>query len=422
MGQKGENYNIWLEGFERLTYQSFVGNLETENIVVGGGITGVLTTYLLAKAGRGVVLLEKGRLGEWTTDCTTGFLTQSLDTSYYDLIKIFGKDEAGLIAESHGQAIDLIEKIIIEEKIDCDFKRTNNYLVARKDWEIDQIEKEVEAMSILGLSAEIKKDKNISLPNLAYLELSNQATFHPLKFITALAKKAEDLGAKIFEQSEVIEIKGEKNNWKIVTKNGELKSQEIVVATHEPFHQPWSLYFKKAMYHSYVYELSFPQNYLRDGLYEDLHRPYHYFKVDNFSDRCRIIFGGEDHREDIKINREKCYKALELQAREIFPDGEFKINRFWSGQIQESVDGLAYIGRDKKTDLFYAFGFSGNGLTYSVVAAHLILEIITNQDNLMRKYEKIYRVNRWPNWRALLVKGRDYVSIFLGGALKHLLK
>lgn len=165
MGQRGEDYEIWLEGLDRSQYQKLNDNLETKTVVIGGGITGIVTAYFLAKAGQEVVLVEKGRLGEWTTDCTTGFLTQSIDTSYSDLIFMFGRSQAIEVAQSHRVAIDLIEKISKEENISCDFKRVPNFVVARSKKESRQLKFEAKIMESLGLEAKYFESNDIGVLN-----------------------------------------------------------------------------------------------------------------------------------------------------------------------------------------------------------------------------------------------------------------
>ena len=125
-----ENYEIWLEDIERTNYPRTILPNETEVLIIGGGIMGVTSAYLLSKASKKVVLLEKRRLGEYVTDCTTGFLTEIIDINPNKLIKLFGIEKAKLILESHKVAIDDIEKIIISEKIDCEFTRCSYYFYA----------------------------------------------------------------------------------------------------------------------------------------------------------------------------------------------------------------------------------------------------------------------------------------------------
>lgn len=240
-----------------------------------------------------------------------------------------------------------------------------------------------------------------------------------MKFLTALAAKAVSCGAKIFEETEVLDIKKDNGTWLVKTKTNSIRTREVVVATYEPWRAPWHLYFKKALYRSYVLELETLVGKFADGLYEDMTHPYHYSKIDNLVDRCRIIFGGEDHREDIKISRAKNYRALKNHFPIFLGEENIKLKRQWSGQILESVDGLPYIGRDKNSGLHYAFAFSGNGLTYSIIAAALLTESIVGEKGPMSFCQNTYKVNRWPRLKALFIKGRDYALTLLGGAVKN---
>lgn len=420
MGQKGENYDIWLEGYERPSYPKLATDLEVDVLVIGGGITGVSTTYELAKAGVSVALVERGRLGEWTTDCTTGFLTQSVDTSYRDLIFILGEEKARLVAESKRFAIDHLAQIISDEGIACDFESVSNYLLARTKAESKYLKREGESLDRVGILAEYQLGSKSSLGASGYLEITNQATYQPMKYLTVLAERATTYGAKIFEQTEALAIERRGDIWQVKVGDQQIRAKDVVVATYSPWREPKHLYFRKALYRSYVLELETSSGVYPDGLYEDLAHPYHYFRILNRENKCQIIFGGEDHREDLPIRRAKNYQALESAAKKFFSSADFKIIRRWSGQILESIDGLPYIGQDKSSGLYYAFGFSGNGLTYSALAGALLAELITGRVGLASRYKNLYRVNRWPSLKALLVKGRDYGLIFLGGFAKNI--
>ncbi len=389
MGQKGEDYNIWLDGLNRPTYAPISSDLTTDVVVVGGGITGVLTAYSLLKEGKRVVLVDKGRLGEWATDCTTGFLTDILDTDYSSLSWIYGEEKADLIRDSHLEAIAGIENIIKEENIDCDFRRVTLRVLSPKGEEEQKIE--------------------------------NQATYQPMAFLVGVANKIIKLGGLIFEQSEVISIDKKGETWELPTKLGyKIKSQAVMVATYSPWGEPWHLYFKKAMYRSYVLELLANKKIVdswEEGLYVDTKSPYHYFRLQELNGKTQIIFGGADHRADLPVSREKSYKILLVDAKRLFGE-DLLVKRRWAGPILESIDGLPYIGRDKRTGLYHAFAFSGNGLTYSFIASQIIAEQICRPGADVSGWGEIYRVNRLPSWRAMLVKGRDYSKILWGGAIR----
>lgn len=420
MGQKGEDYEFWLEGVRRPVYPKLSENLEIDTLVIGGGITGIFSAYELTKAGVSVALVEKGRLGEWTTDCTTGFLTQSIDTSYCDLEFAMGEKVARQVAESHRLAIENISQIVLNENIDCDFQRLDNTILAKTNKESHYLEREAKVLARLGLEVNYSATPSAQFPALSFLEIKNQATYQPMKFLTALAERAVANGARIFEATEATMIKKVGDNWQVIAGQQKIIAKHVIIATYSPWQEPWHLYFKKALYRSYVLELEALSETLPSGLYEDLSHPYHYARVVRRDNKCQIIFGGEDHRNDLKIKRANNYEALLRHAEKFFSTPELKVIRRWSGQLLEPIDGLPYIGQDKKSGLYYAFAFSGNGLTYSAIAAPLLTEAITGQTSPMSPFKSLYRVNRWPNLKALLVKGRDYGWTFVGGFLKNL--
>lgn len=414
MGQKGEDYNIWLEGLDRQTYARVSSNLSVEVVVVGGGITGVLTAHSLAKAGKKVALVDKGRLGEWTTDCTTAFLTGLIDTSYSSLSWIYGQDKAKLIWDSHIKAIDNIESLIKDNNIKCDFERVSLRVIAQSKRDKRRTERESRVLTKL----EIDNSWDRVSGNL---ELKNQASYQPMAFLAGLADKATELGVFIFEQSEIVSVKKDGAQWELMTDLGyKLKAQAVVLATYSPWGEPWHLYFKKAMYRSYALELITEQNtadWWGEGLYVDMASPYHYFRIKKVGDKKQIIFGGADHRADVPVSRNKSYNILLADSKKLFGES-LSLKRRWSGNILESIDGLPYIGQDKRTGLYHAFAFSGNGLTYASLASMITTEQICSLGGKDNKWAQLYRVNRLPNWRAMFIKGIDYASVLLGGAVR----
>ena len=100
-------------------------------VVVGGGITGLTTAYLLTRAGRRVVLLERGRCAEVDTGHTSAHLTMVTDTRLTELVSRFGRSHAQAVWDAGRAAIAQIDEIACEHEIDCGFKWVEGYLHAR---------------------------------------------------------------------------------------------------------------------------------------------------------------------------------------------------------------------------------------------------------------------------------------------------
>ncbi len=407
----------WVADIKEREYPSLVTDMEVDVAIIGAGITGVLTAYMLAKEGKKVAIIEKERIGEGVTHLTTAFLTQIIDTDLRDLISIYGEEKAKRIVDSHMEAINLIEKIAKDEEIDSYFMRCSDYMYINDEKQFSDLREEYVAVNKLGIDARISEKRMLGFKNYGYIEVKNQAKFHPMRFVTELMEKASELGVGIFEQTEAAEII-ESPSLSIKTKNGNtLKAKWIIGATYNPFRQPLGLFFKKGNYTSYILEADIPKNVLQEGIYEDTENPYHYFRVDKMDGpNDGLLIGGEDHRSDVYVNEDKCYAALENYLKETFTDMEYKINKRWKGPILEPTDGLALIGPHKNPNILYAFGFSGNGMTYAGVSALIFKDLVNGKPS---ELHEIYKASRVLDPKSLLYKARDYGSELVHGAIKN---
>lgn len=379
------NHPPWPEEVkDKKNYPGLKNDLNVDIVIIGGGLTGILTAYLLSKSGKKVAVLEKEKIGEGATEYTTAFITQVIDTDIEELVDLFGKKKAKLVWESGGKAIDLIEKIVSDEKIDCDFKRCSAFIYTS-----------------------FKKNQT---------EIKNQAKFQPLKFLHTLAQKASENGVLIFEETEVLEVKGD-NPVIVKTKNSTVQSQYAVISTYQPLGHPLEFFLKMGLYTSYVLEAKIPKKKLPEAIFWDRMSPYHYFRIDPQKTYDRLIIGGEDHRSELKISPEKNYQALEDYLKSIIPQIKYEITRKWAGPILETVDGLPFIGRMSRNDYhLVATGFSGNGMTYSAIAAQIFQDIILGNSN---PWIPVYNPKRIPTPSQLIRKGIDYTKILYGGAIKN---
>jgi len=183
-------------------------------------------------------------------------------------------------------------------------------------------------------------------------------------------------------------------------------AKDVVIATYYPFGRQTKTHFKKGMYVSYVFKLQIPKNYLPYAIFEDTANPYHYFRTDDEGDHDSMIIGGQDHRADIPLNKEKNFIALEKWIQKTFTSMKYTIKSRWTGPILEPSDGLALIGKIKD-HLYVATAFSGNGITYSTITAQIVSDLIENKKN---PYAELYDPTRFLNVKSMLIKGRDYAS------------
>lgn len=353
-------------------------SLEVEVAIIGGGITGVTAAYLLRSLGTSVALLEGDKIGGWATGSTTGFLMETLDTPASELVSRLGTERATLVAESHREAIEQIERIVAQEGIECEFTRCPAYLYATSAHDADRLPKEADSLRQVGTSASFIQDHAAGVQNYGYVRIDHQAKFNSLKYLFSVAKACAAAGVQLYEQTEVVAIEEAGAVSTLTTKGGQqVRAKHVLMATHYPLDpQPAKLRFKNPWHTTYVLEASLAPGMLPEALYEDTETPYHYARVDRQGDFDRLIIGGEDHRSDLEVDEQQRFDALESYIKKILPGAPYTLNRAWKGRVVEPGDALAYLGTLGAGSVFYATGYSGTGLTYGTMAARLFAEFV----------------------------------------------
>jgi glycine/D-amino acid oxidase-like deaminating enzyme len=410
---------IWKEDIKPVPFPKLENNLSCDVVIVGAGLVGIMTAYMLRKAGRKVVVLEKKKIGSGATEYTTAFITQQIDTDLSELVSLFGEEKAKLVWQSGGEAIDLIERIVKEENIDCEFMRTGLVTYANAEKDVKDLREERDTQANYGYDvSEVTQDLKLNFRNYGNYELRNQAKFHPLKFLSKLALICARMGVKIYEQSEVEKITHTDTIVTVETATNQIDAKYAIVATYQPFNNRIRMFLKRGMYKSYVFGVRLPKNTIPEGLYQDMNNPYHYFRIDARDDHDQMIIGGEDMKTIFKIDKARSFKALEEYLQEILPGVQYEITNRWEGPILEPSDGLPLIGETYDRELV-ASAFSGNGMTYSAIAAMVLSDKVLGFNNV---YASVYDPKRIPNLKQLFVKGSDYIEEFFGGAAKNMFK
>ena len=397
----GRNISYWTDSSNHRTENKLNENLETDVVIIGGGIAGLSVAYCLTQAGKSVVLIEDGTIGSGETGRTTAHLVTALDDRYYHLEKVFGEEKTKLIAESHIAAIDFIENTVRKEHIDCGFERVDGYLFLHPSDKVESLQMELEA----ALKAGVDIDPMNSAPGLLQpqqcLRFKNQAQFHPLKYLHGLFEAIEKKEGKIFTGTHASEISHEG----ITTAEGfKVKAKHVVVATNSPVNNLFTMFEKQYAFRTYVIGALIKKDLLPKALWWDTGDfetsaktpPYHYVRIHPYSERYDLLIsGGEDHptgdTSDSNIPEEMRYFLLEEWTRKYFPISNIVYR--WSGQVVEPMDGIAFIGRNPldHSNVYIVTGDSGNGLTHGSFAGMLITDLINGKEN---KWEKLYSPSR----------------------------
>jgi len=368
--------------------------------VIGAGIAGLTTAYLLQRAGVDVQVLDAYQPGAGETGRTTAHLTAVLDDRFSKLEKLFGTERARLAVESHMAAIDRIESLVAEESIECDFERLDGYLIASHVSQRELLAAEADAAPRVGFTG-LETVASLRTAQLIFegpgLRFARQATFHAGKYLVGLARAFERRGGRIAMGARAIAVHGGEDARVRLETGMELRARHVVVATNTPFNDRVKMHTKQHAYRTYVLGFEMPKDEFPALLLWDLNDPYYYARKVREPDRDVIIVGGADHKVGQAHDVAARYRMIEAWSRGHLI-GLGAVTHRWSGQIMEPIDGLAYIGRNPLDDdnVYIATGDSGNGMTHGTIAGMLISDLVLGRPN---RYADLYDPSR-KNVRA----------------------
>lgn len=393
----GKTVSIWMATAKVPSQSALAEDVSADVCVVGAGIAGMTTAYLLAREGKSVVVLDDGPIGAGMTERTTAHLSNALDDRYYEIERLHGEKGARLAAESHTAAIDRIEAIVKEERIDCEFERLDGYLFTGPRKSKKELDDELKAAHRAGLTSveRVRRAPLDSFDTGASLRFPRQGQFHPLKYLTGLARAIKRDGGRIYTETHATKIEGGEQA-RVETSNGQVVTAgAVVVATNTPVNDLIAIHTKQAPYMTYVIGARAPRGSITKALYWDTLDPYHYVRLESGASQDGapehqddghgtevLIVGGEDHKTGQADDAERRYARLEKWARKRFPsitEIEFR----WAGQVMETVDGIAFIGRNPMDaeNVYIATGDSGMGMTHGTIAGILLTDLIMGREN-----------------------------------------
>ena len=354
--------------------------------VIGAGIAGLTTAYLLAKSGKSVIVIDDGAIGGGETGRTTAQLTFALDHRYFELEHLHGLDGARLAAESHAAAINQIASIVTQEGIACEFEWVDGYLFGPPGDTSDVLQRELAAIRRAGMSeVELLPDEPHSFFDTGpCLRFPRQAQFHPLKYLVGLAGCIQRMGGAIFTHTHAASIAYGTPNRVITSGGAEITAGDVVVATNAAVIDPHVIALKQSAYRTYAIAIRVPEGSVPKVLYWDTLDPYHYVRLDSPADQTHafLIVGGEDHKTGQANDADERFARLEAWTRARCP-ACMDVAYRWSGQVMEPVDGLAFIGpnSDATPGVYVISGDSGNGMTHGTIGGMLLTDLIAGRAN-----------------------------------------
>ena len=400
----GDTTSLWQGTFEVPSYPALDHDARADVCVVGAGIAGLSTAYLLAKAGQRVIVLDDGPVGGGESGRTTAHLTTAMDDRIYVLEHVHGEGGARRIVESHGAAISCIEETISREGIDCDFQRVNGYLFLGGGDSERVLDEELASAARAGMPGVTKLPRipGVSFDSGPCLRYPNQGQFHALKYLSGLARAFVRAGGRIHGDTHVTAVEGGSPCKVETDRDHAVTADAVCVCTNASITDMFRTHVKQAPYRTFVVAAVVPRGSVPTALYWDTPDPYHYVRLqrlepppgadDAAGEFDALIVGGEDRKTAHGDDADDRWRCLEEWMRERFPQAREVVYR-WSGQVLEPNDYIAFIGRnpDGAENVYMASGDSGQGMTHGTIAGMLLSDLVLGQPN---PWTSLYDPNR----------------------------
>ncbi|KSV58533.1 FAD-dependent oxidoreductase [Acetivibrio ethanolgignens] len=359
-------------------------------IVIGAGLTGLLSAYYLQEQGKQVLVLEADEIASGQTERTTAKITSQHGLKYKNLIEKVGKRKAALYAQANEMAIREYERFISRHNVDCDFKKVPAYLYTLQNKEV--LEEELKAALALGIDAFFTAETELPFIVRGAVCFRNQGQFSPLKFVQYLASELT-----ILEHRKVIKVKGHR----VITEHKTFEADKIIVATHYPvFNLPGFYFVRQHQERSYVLALSGCKR--MEGMY---------YSIDKNGLSLRqageqLLLGGSSHRTG-KNKWGGAYDSLRKVAGEYFPEG--REEGHWSAQDCMPHDDIPFIGKYSMftPNLYVATGFQKWGMTTAMIAAMLLRDEVCAIENPYRRLFSPQRIHFRASARNLFTDAEE---------------
>lgn len=356
--------SIWTDFTNNEKYSKLNKDIKVDVLIIGGGITGISTLYHLLDSNLNVCLVERNKIVGGVSSKTTGKLTYLQDNIYTKLTSKYSFLVAKAYLESQKYAISLVENIINQNDIECDFVKQKSYLFANNEKEVNKIKKEKEILERMNVNIIENNDSNY------LIGVDDTAYFHPVKYLMELAKICTSKGKLIYENTKIVNIKKEENNYICYTDNNKIIAKKVVLACHYPFFLfPFLFPLKGYLERSYLSASKTKDNKNISGI--NVINPIESFRYysDNYNNY--FIFLNGTHKLSVKYDIRKNFNYLldKLKDKNLVPE------YIWSNTDIITNDYLPYIGYINE-NLLLATGYNTWGMTNGSLAGYILSELI----------------------------------------------
>ena len=376
---KAESY--WMATSPETGFPPLDGDGRVDVTVIGGGIAGITTAFLLKKAGLTVALIDAYRIVTGATGHTTAKVTVLHRLIYADLIDRLGSVKARQYAAANRAGVETVASLVLEYDIPCSFERKPAYTYAESEESREKVMAEVDAARRLGLHAAFTEDVPLPGESHGAVVLEGQAQFHPRNYLLLLAGHLPGEGSYVFEMTRAVGIEERADGVAVKTDRGTLHSSHAVLATHYPIYdRPGAYYARMQPSRSYALGVRIDEPF-PDGIFINASDPVHSWRSQPAGDGELVIVTGAAHGTGQVTDTRAHYRDLEAYARSIYP--VTSVDYHWSAQDYITVDRVPYIGRlaEGHDRVFVATGFGKWGMAAGTAAGTILTDLIRGRTN-----------------------------------------
>ena len=409
--------SYWIGGVDQPQYAHLDQDLSVDVAVIGGGIVGITAAWLLKQAGISVAVLEAGRILRGTTGHSTAKVTSQHGMIYEKIIDTMGEELAKQYAEANEHAIRFIAGLVEKKKIDCDFSWQPAYVYTQSAARARMLMRETNTASRLGIKASFTESLPLPFKIEGAMKFSDQAQFHPVKYLMALSAEIPDHRSHIFEQTRVIDLEAGTPNRLITANKKKITATDVIIASHYPFYDKPGLYFIR-MHAERSYVLAaIIKEVLPEGMFISAEQPTRSLRTQPSDEGNLILIGGDSHKTGHGRSTLKHYEALCQFAATHFQVEELLFR--WSAQDCMTLDGIPYIGHltSDHPGVYVATGFGKWGMTNGTAAAIMLRDLIVKGDSPWLPVYNPSRIRPRAAATDFVVQTADVAAQFIAGKL-----
>ena len=410
--------SYWIASTKVTDYPILNDDIDVDIAIIGGGMVGITCGLLLKREGYKVAIIEADRIIQGTTGHTTAKITSQHDLIYSKIKKQMGEEKSQQYADANESAINMIEQLIKEKNINCDFERLPAYVYTQSDEYVQKIVDEAETAASLGIKASYLNEIPLPFPVKAALRFDNQAQFHPRKYLLALAQEIPGGGSHIFEQTRAIDIQEGDTCTVITNRKNKVTASKVIIASHFPFYDKQGLYFTRIYPEmSYVLGVKIKEQFPK-GMFINAENPGRSLRSQKFESGELILVGGDHHKTGQGGDTLKHYENLKNFAENTFEVQDILYR--WSTHDCMTLDGVPYVGHltSNTPNIYVATGFGKWGMTNSTVSAIIIKDLIVKGES---PWEPVYDPSRFTPGASIsnfVVENANVAKMFITGKLQ----